>query len=263
MHREENIMTIGDKLSKLRKQNNYTQEQLADILGVSRQAISKWESNASYPETEKLIQLSNMYHCSLDYLLRDEMESDDFNKNGKSVNLEKHFYYEKTSEKKIKGIPLWHINIGSGRTAKGIFAVGLRAKGIVSVGIASMGVVSVGIASIGVLSIGIATLGIVAAGNIAVGVIAMGAICVGILAMGAIAVGAFSGGALAIGNYVAAGDYARGAIAIGQSEAYGRIYQKVGELSSEEYGQVCDLITKEVPSYLSWAGNIMKAFLKF
>lgn len=256
-------MTLGDKLSKLRKQNNYTQEQLADILGVSRQSISKWESDVSYPETEKLIQLSDMYHCSLDYLLRDEIESDDRNQSERSVNLEKHLYYEKISEKKIKGIPLWHVNIGPGRTAKGIIAVGLRAKGVVSLGIASVGLLSIGVASVGVLSIGITALGIIALGNIAVGVLAMGAVCVGIMAMGAIAVGAFSGGAMAMGNYVAAGDYARGAIAIGKSEAYGSIYQKIGKLSPEEYRQVCDLITKEVPSYLSWAGNIMKVFLKF
>lgn len=256
-------MTLGDKLSKLRKQNNYTQEQLADILGVSRQAISKWESDASYPETEKLIQLSDMYHCSLDYLLKDEIESDDCNQGERSVNLEKHFYYEKTSEKKIKGIPLWHVNIGPGRTAKGIIAVGLRAKGVVSLGIASVGLLSVGVVSIGVLSFGIATVGIIAAGSIAVGVLAMGAICVGIITMGAISVGAFSVGAMAVGNYVAFGDYARGAIAIGKTEAYGSLYQKIGKLSPEEYQQVCDLITKEVPSYLSWVGNIMKLFLKY
>lgn len=53
------IMTLGEKLSKLRKENNYTQEQLADILGVSRQAISKWESNVTYPETDKLIRMSS------------------------------------------------------------------------------------------------------------------------------------------------------------------------------------------------------------
>ena len=45
-------MTLGNKLAKLRKENNYTQEQLAELLGVSRQAISKWESDAAYPETE-------------------------------------------------------------------------------------------------------------------------------------------------------------------------------------------------------------------
>ena len=49
-------MTFGDKLSRLRKENNYTQEQLAAVLGVSRQAISKWESNTTYPEIEKLIE---------------------------------------------------------------------------------------------------------------------------------------------------------------------------------------------------------------
>lgn len=48
-------MTTGEKISKLRRENNYTQEQLAELLGVSRQAISKWESSLAYPETDKLI----------------------------------------------------------------------------------------------------------------------------------------------------------------------------------------------------------------
>ena len=53
-------MTLGDKLTKLRKENNYTQEQLAELLGVSRQAISKWESDTAYPETEKLLRLGEL-----------------------------------------------------------------------------------------------------------------------------------------------------------------------------------------------------------
>ena len=68
-------MTLGDKLSKLRKENNSTQEQLADVLGVSRQAISKWESNVTYPETSKLIRISELFDCSLDYLLKDTVET--------------------------------------------------------------------------------------------------------------------------------------------------------------------------------------------
>lgn len=52
-------MTLGDKISKLRKDNNYTQEQLAGILGVSRQSVSKWESNLAYPETDKLLRPRN------------------------------------------------------------------------------------------------------------------------------------------------------------------------------------------------------------
>ena len=67
-------MSTGEKISKFRKQYNYTQEELACILGVSRQSISKWESDTSFPETEKLIQLSKLFHCSIDYLLKDESE---------------------------------------------------------------------------------------------------------------------------------------------------------------------------------------------
>lgn len=67
-------MTLGEKLSKLRKENNMTQEQLADTLGVSRQSISKWESDVAYPETDKLIHMSEMFRCSLDYLLKDGVE---------------------------------------------------------------------------------------------------------------------------------------------------------------------------------------------
>ena len=52
-------MTLGDKISKLRKDNHYTQEQLAGILGVSRQSVSKWESNLAYPETDKLLRPRN------------------------------------------------------------------------------------------------------------------------------------------------------------------------------------------------------------
>ena len=66
-------MTFGEKLSKLRKEYNYTQEQLADILGVSRQSISKWESDIAYPETDKLIELGKLFDCSMDYLLKEDV----------------------------------------------------------------------------------------------------------------------------------------------------------------------------------------------
>lgn len=87
------IMTLGEKLSKLRKEYNYTQEQLADILGVSRQSISKWESDIAYPETEKLIELGKLFECSMDYLLKDEVTE----KTGVSVS-------ESTFTKKVTEI---------------------------------------------------------------------------------------------------------------------------------------------------------------
>lgn len=67
-------MTIGEKLQQLRKDSNYTQEELADIMNVSRQSISKWESDVAFPETEKLITLSKLYQCTIDYLLNEDSD---------------------------------------------------------------------------------------------------------------------------------------------------------------------------------------------
>lgn len=65
---------ISEKLYKLRKESGLSQEQLAEQLKVSRQAISKWESGNAVPESEKLIAISKYFGVSLDYLLRDEEE---------------------------------------------------------------------------------------------------------------------------------------------------------------------------------------------
>ena len=70
-------MTLGEKIARQRKELNYTQEQLADILGVSRQSISKWESDIAYPETDKLIELCKLFDCSMDYLLKEETTEKD------------------------------------------------------------------------------------------------------------------------------------------------------------------------------------------
>ncbi len=65
------IMTIeiADKLIKLRKKNGYSQEELADKLGLSRQAVSKWERAEASPDTDNLICLAKLYNISLDELL--------------------------------------------------------------------------------------------------------------------------------------------------------------------------------------------------
>lgn len=72
-------MTMGEKLAKLRREHNLTQEQFAELLLVSRQSVSKWELNTTYPDTEKLIRISKLFDCSLDYLLKDEIEQMDIN----------------------------------------------------------------------------------------------------------------------------------------------------------------------------------------
>lgn len=66
-------MTLGEKIAKQRKEMNCTQKQLADMLGVSRQSVSKWESDIAYPETDKLIELGKLFDCSMDYLLKEDV----------------------------------------------------------------------------------------------------------------------------------------------------------------------------------------------
>ena len=80
-------MKFCDKLQKIRKENNVTQEQLADKLNVSRQAVSKWESGTAYPDTEKLIQISKIFNTSLDELINDNAGSNKNNEMNKKINL--------------------------------------------------------------------------------------------------------------------------------------------------------------------------------
>ena len=200
-------MTLGEKLSKLRKENNYTQEQLAQVLGVSRQAISKWESNITYPETDKLIRISELFHCSLDYLLKETEE------------IKKKNQYNEA------------------------------------------GILSLGLLSLGLLSFGLFALGILSAGSISLGVFSAGSISLGIISLGAIAIGDFSVGALAVGKYFALGDNARAMIALGDSEAAGNVFQKIGVFSAQDIVAVKQLLDTIVPTYLSWAKEIIKLFL--
>ncbi|MGN0692324.1 MAG: helix-turn-helix domain-containing protein [Oscillospiraceae bacterium] len=257
-------MTLGEKLSKLRKENNYTQEQLADILGVSRQAISKWESSVSYPETDKLIRMCRLFGCTTDYLLLDGEDtlSDEKSESEPREDIQGGIRFsvylrERKSNRTLWGMPLWHI----GRNAKGIIAVGLRARGIISVGLVSVGVLSFGMLSLGILSFGLLAVGLLSAGCFSVGAFAAGAISFGIISLGAVAVGDFSIGALALGKYVAVGDNARAMIALGDSEAAGSIFQKTGELSEQEISTVKALIDEAVPSYLSPFRDIIKMLL--
>lgn len=67
-------MTFGEKIQKLRKEAGMSQEELSYQLEVSRQAVSKWERDNGYPETEKIIRMSKLFHVSLDYLLNEEDE---------------------------------------------------------------------------------------------------------------------------------------------------------------------------------------------
>ena len=74
-------MSFGNNLKLIRKEKGITQEQLAEMLNVSRQAVSKWESDSGYPETDKLLLLAGKLNVSLDFLMdnkpKDESEQEE------------------------------------------------------------------------------------------------------------------------------------------------------------------------------------------
>ena len=82
-------MTFGERLYELRNKNNLSQEELAEVLDVSRQSISKWENDKAYPEMTRLLFMSDYFDVSLDYLMRgikkenneEKVTADDADKN--------------------------------------------------------------------------------------------------------------------------------------------------------------------------------------
>ena len=64
-------MLLSEKIMSLRKRNGWSQEELAQQLGVSRQSVSKWESMASMPDIQKIMAMSEFFGVSTDYLLKD------------------------------------------------------------------------------------------------------------------------------------------------------------------------------------------------
>ena len=69
-------MEIGNKLKKARNEKGITQEKAADLLGVSRQTVSNWENNRSYPDIVSVIKMSDLYSVSLDHLLKEGKDMD-------------------------------------------------------------------------------------------------------------------------------------------------------------------------------------------
>ena len=105
-------MIFADKLMDLRKKNGWSQEELAEKLNVSRQAVSKWESAQSVPDMNRIIQLSELFGVSTDYLLKDEMEQVDVSRETASdslirtVDMEEANTFLKTKEENSRRVAL-------------------------------------------------------------------------------------------------------------------------------------------------------------
>ena len=70
-------MILADKIMQLRRKAGWSQEELAEQLGVTRQSVSKWEGAQSIPDLEKVVQMSRLFGVSTDFLLKDELETED------------------------------------------------------------------------------------------------------------------------------------------------------------------------------------------
>lgn len=200
-------MAFAEILTQLRREKGLSQEQLADCMDVSRQAVGKWEAGQSMPDLPRLIALADLFGVTLDALVRPDAapaateRADGAPSMPGAVRAEargKTFWmpagstvavipgYEYKSKRTLFGLPLVHINLGYGpRGAKGVFAVGNYAVGVVAVGGFGVGLVGIGGLSAGLLCLGGIAVGGLALGGLAVGVVAAGACAVGVYALGA------------------------------------------------------------------------------
>lgn len=245
-------MDFAVKLQSYRKQRGMSQENLAESIGVSRQAVSKWESGQSYPEMEKMIVLSDLFGVSLDHLVKDIPEPLESSSHPPAVPLNPtyKFHYEYKSRRTCFGVPLVHIHIGRGMyVAKGIVAIGNIAIGALSIGVLACGGLSLGALALGLLSFAGLSAGLLLAiGGLAAGAVAIGGVAWGVIAIGGFALGMFSLGGCAIASHIAIGGYASGHIAIGDTAkgAYTLVIQNK-DLASIQADQVKQLINQEYP----------------
>lgn len=74
----EEVMILAEKIINLRKKNGWSQEELAEKLGVTRQSISKYEGAQSIPDLDKILKLSEIFGVTTDYLIKDELEEEEY-----------------------------------------------------------------------------------------------------------------------------------------------------------------------------------------
>lgn len=221
-----NAMQFAEKLMELRRSKGWSQEQLGDMLGVTRQTVSKWELGSTTPEMEKIAAISELFGISTDELIMGvPMQSEASSENKapesapipESKPMKRGYHYEYKSKRSWHGLPLVHVNCGIGKhRAKGVIAIGNVSCGIISIGLASVGVVSVGIASIGLLVLAsVVGLGLAIHGTIVAGLFAFGGVAAGLFAFGGVAVGWVTFGGLSCGAYAIGGASYASEIAFG------------------------------------------------
>lgn len=260
-------MILGEKIMRLRQSKGLSQEEFGEKMGVSRQAVSKWETGQTMPDVDKIIQMSDFFGVTTDYLLKDEMnQTNTVNVDNENVvlnsspkkSIRERLHFERKSKRTFMGLPLYHINIGLGAyRAKGVFSIGMISTGLISLGLLSVGLLSLGIVSIGlVLALGNISVGCVALGGVAAGVLALGGVAVGIFTIGGFSLGVYSMGGCAIASQIAFGGYAQGYIAVGEQAIGTHAFNVVGDIPQNVKAEIAEIITRELPNTPQFIANM-------
>lgn len=250
--------TLGEKIMQLRQQQGLSQEAFGEKLGVSRQAVSKWETGQAAPDIDKIIAISEIFQVSTDFLLKgvEEETSASFVEEKHTDNPDseesvwerikrKSRRLEFKSKKTVFGVPLVHIKAGR---AKGIIAIGLSATGVVSIGLLSIGLLSWGVLSLGLLATGTFALGGLSIGGISAGIFALGGVAFGVFTLGGVSIGMYSMGGCAIASRIAFGGYARGFIAIGDKVSGRYTWHVTEQMSDSVRKEIYETICRELPN---------------
>ena len=260
-------MDFRERLFDLRRQAGLSQEELANLLGVTRQAVQKWEAGTSRPDMDNLVSLAEYFKVSLDYLVSGKEAAPPPAPtivNNYYNDSREYRHYEYKSRHTLFGLPLVHINIGRNRGAKGIIAIGNRAIGVVAFGGIAAGIFSLGGVSLGLLlALGGFSLGGISIGGVALGLMAWGGVAAGVLAVGGCAAGSYAAvGGVAAANRVAIGGCAAGGLAIGVEADGAQIIRVPLEgLSGAELAAAraaIDAACKGAPGFVPW---LLKLFL--
>lgn len=275
-------MDFRDRLFELRRQAGLSQEELANLLGLTRQAVQKWEAGTSRPDMDNLVLLADYFHVTLDYLVtgREDVRTPPPQEYGYGTaappppapTIVNNYYggrpdrwhYEYKSKRTLFGLPLVHVNIGRGNHwARGIIAIGSIATGLVSLGGVAAGLLSLGGVSFGLLlALGAVSFGSVSIGGVALGLLAWGGIALGWLAVGGVAAGVYAAGGIVAASRVAVGGVAAAPLAIGQvADGMKVILVPLEGLSDEAMAEAHAAITQACPDAPLFVTRLLKFFV--
>ena len=258
-------MDFRERLFDLRRQAGLSQEELANLVGVTRQAVQKWEAGTSRPDMDNLVSLAEYFKVSLDYLVTGKESAPPPQPTVVNNYYHEHrWHYEYKSKRTLFGLPLVHINCGPGiHWARGIIAIGDIATGFVALGAVAAGLVSLGSLSLGLLlALGALSAGIVSIGCLALGLTAWGGFAVGVLSVGGLSWGVYAAGGVVTASKVAVGGVASAPLAIGSAAEGAKTFLIPREgLSATELDAAraaIDAACQGAPGFIPW---LLKRFL--